>query len=56
MDGNLSFFNEKAGYRSRGSSTVNEQGGAAKTHPTVASFHQRAAQYMTTTIKVSSKE
>jgi len=50
LTGNLEFFNQNSGYRTRGSSQCSALTGPTgpRSHPSVASFRQKAANYLST--------
>ncbi|CAL1533859.1 unnamed protein product [Lymnaea stagnalis] len=54
MSGNLDFFTQPAGYRTRGSSISSDMGKEGpRSHPAVNSFRQRASQFLSSISKPS---
>ena len=52
MTGNLEFFGQSAGYRTRGHS-VGSEGEGPRSHPAVNGFRQKAAQFLNRVNKVT---
>ena len=51
--GNVEFFCQPVGHRTRGGSQVGERGPGVRCHPSVNDFRQRAAEYLRLLNRVS---